>query len=584
MAFNPPPFEVEDQTDEDFFDKLVDDDDDLGPVESAPKFSQGSHSDDANANANANAFSNLSIADVTEDSVGEPGFEPTNDKGFVDSDADDRNSSVSTNAVVLDSVPELNDTGAGSESTSDSMIGSKSSESGSSSGFKVVGWSSFHADAAQNGGTHGLGSYSDFFNELEGDAAVEFPGKLGDNSTAVEKTVVGNVEHRDDSLNGVVNYTQFPDGQVYGAPAEQSTNGQDLNCSEYWESLYPGWKYDLNTGQWYQVDGFGSAVNAQGGSSTNSVSDTGAVSEVKTEVSYLQQSSHSVVGTTTKTSTSQSVSNWNQSQVNNGYPEHIVFDPQYPGWYYDTIAQEWRSLDAYASTVQSTVNDYGQQNQNGFVSSNVYSQNESSSYSDYGQAENYVSGGLGSQGQDGSWGGSYSNDNQNNVNLWQAEAVSKAAASMMFSGNQQLDNSYGSNFSTNKDQQKSFNSFGAVPSYNRANQGHNEANQILGYQSFNAELQPYNQANPKLNDQMQFSNEYYGSQKPVNFAQQSFQSGNQFSHSPTVGRSSDGRPPHALVTFGFGGKLIVMKDNSNLRNSSFGSQVRTQNLLLLWFF
>lgn len=556
MAFNPPPFEVEDQTDEDFFDKLVDDDDDLGPVESAPKFSQGSHSDDANA------LSNLSIADVAEDSVGEPGFEPTNDKGFVDSDADDRNSSVSTNAVVLDSVPELNDTGAGSESTSDSMIGSKSSESGSSSGVKVVGWSSFHADAAQNGGTHGLGSYADFFNELEGDASVEFPGKLGDNSTAVEKTVVSDVEHTVDSLNGVVNFTQFPDGQVYGALAEQSTNGQDLNCSEYWESLYPGWKYDLNTGQWYQVDGFGSTVNAQGGSSMNSVSDTGAVSEVKNEVSYLQQMSHSVVGTTTETSTSQSVSNWNQSQVNNRYPEHIVFDPQYPGWYYDTIAQAWRSLDTYASTVQSTVNDYGQQNQNGFVSSTVFSQNESSSYSDYGLAENYVSGDLGSRGQNGSWGGSYSNDNQ----------MSKTAASMMFSGNQQLDNSYGSNFSTKKDQQKSFNSFGAVPSYDRANQGHNEANQILGYQSFNAELQTYNQANAKLNDQMQFSNEYYGSQKPVKFAEQSFQSGNQFSHSSTVGRSSDVRPPHALVTFGFGGKLIVMKDNSNLRNSSFGSQ------------
>ncbi|GMN23774.1 hypothetical protein TIFTF001_051329 [Ficus carica] len=142
MASNPPPFEVEDQTDEDFFDKLVDEDDDLGPIESAPKFSQRNHSDDANADA----FSNLNIADVAENSVGESGFEPIKDKGFVNSNANDRNLLVSTNAAVLDSVPELNDAGAGSKSTSDSMIGSKRSESGSTSGFKVVGWCSFHAD------------------------------------------------------------------------------------------------------------------------------------------------------------------------------------------------------------------------------------------------------------------------------------------------------------------------------------------------------------------------------------------------------------------------------------------------------
>lgn len=557
MASNPPPFEVEDQTDEDFFDKLVDDDD-LGSADSAPK---GNDSDDAKA------FANLTIGDVAEDSSRSAKID---EGGFVDSGADDRISWVSANAAVLDGVPELNYAGAESESASDSMIGGgKSSESGSSLGFKVVGWSSFHADAAQNGVSNGFGSYSNFFNELDGDASGEFPGIVSETEA---KTVSGNLEHRDGGLNGVVNYTQYQEDQGYVAPAEQSTNnGQDLKSSEYWESLYPGWKYDTNTGQWYQVDGFDSAANAQGGSATNSANDIGVVSDVKTEVSYMQQTSHSVVGSATETSTSQSVSKWNQlSQVNNGYPEHMVFDPQYPGWYYDTIALEWRSLDAYAYTVQSTVNDYGQQNQNGFVSSNIYSQNESSSYGEYSQAENHVSTGLGSQGQDGSWGGS----------------MPMTASSTMFSGNQQFDNSYGSNFSTNKDQQKSLNSFGAVPSYDRASQGHNEAiaNGTLGYQNFNAELRSFNQANANLNDQMQLSNDYYGSQKPANFAQQSFQGGNQFSYSPNIGRSSDGRPPHALVTFGFGGKLIVMKDNSNLGNSSFGSQVRPQNGLLLLFF
>ncbi|GMH01992.1 hypothetical protein Nepgr_003831 [Nepenthes gracilis] len=42
--------------------------------------------------------------------------------------------------------------------------------------------------------------------------------------------------------------------------------------------------------------------------------------------------------------------------------------------------------------------------------------------------------------------------------------------------------------------------------------------------------------------------------------------------SPKQGRPSVGRPPHALVTLGFGGKLIIMTDNSNLKNSLHGNK------------
>src|SRR5262249_36051644 len=59
-------------------------------------------------------------------------------------------------------------------------------------------------------------------------------------------------------------------------------------------------------------------------------------------------------------------------------------------------------------------------------------------------------------------------------------------------------------------------------------------------------------------------------------AQLSFQSNQEISYASDMGRSSAGRPPHALVTFGFGGKLIVMKESSIL-NSSFGSQVKNWN-------
>lgn len=568
MASNPPPFQVEDQTDEDFFDKLVDDD--FGPTESERKFGEGNDSDDAKA------FANLSIGDdgsAFEDSGGgEVGFEEKREKGFsnaVVDDAQETNSlGLSSNGAVLDSViePHHNDEN-GSEMRSDSMV-DKSNGSGVS-GVKEVGWSAFHADSEQNGG-HGFGSYSDFFSELPDDSG-DFSEKVADNLITQE--------HKADALNNLDNHAQNQDvGQAYGASLEQGSNGQDMNSSEYWENLYPGWKYDHNTGQWYQVDGYDPAmVSAQGSFAAVSAGGWSAAaaagSDAKTEISYLQQTAHSVAGTVTETSTSESVSSWNHpTQQNNGYPEHMYFDPQYPGWYYDTIAQEWRSLDTYtSSSAQSVFQDHSQQNQNGIHSSSIYSQNDSSLYGEYTQGDKYGAQGLGNQGQDGSWAGAYSVNNQQSLNMWQPEATANNSAVTSFGGNQQLDNSYGSR-SVEKDQQK-FNPFGGVPSYGEGSQGHGDANGTIGFSGGNFS-QPFSQSNMKLNEQMPFSNDYFGSQNSVN-SQQSFQGGKQFSYAPTtVERSSAGRPPHALVTFGFGGKLIVMKDNSTLRNSSYGSQVR----------
>lgn len=554
MASNPPPFQVEDQTDEDFFDKLVDDD--FGPGESGRKLSEGNDSDDAKA------FANLSIGDVGsafEDSGGEVGFGEKSAKGFVEDDAEDTNSLIASNTVALDSLIESHNDEKGSELRSDSMVDKSNGSDGP--GVKEVGWSSFHADSAQNGG-HGFGSYSDFFSELTNDSSG-FSAKVAENLITEE--------HKADNLNNLVYNAQNQDGQAYGASVEQSTNGQDMNSSEYWENLYPGWKFDSNSGQWYQVENYNAGVSAQGSSGAVSAGDWAAVSDTKAEISYLQQTAHSVAGTLTETSTSESVSNWNQPAQTNGYPEHMYFDPQYPGWYYDTIAQEWRSLDTYASSAQSMVHDHSQQNQNGLLSSSIYSQNDNSLYGEYMQGDKYGAQGLGNQGQDNNWAGSYSINNQQSLNVWQPDVTASSRAVTSFGGNQQFDNSYGS-MSADKDQQK-FNSFGSVPSYNKGSQGH-DANGTVGLQSFNPGnfSQSFNQANMKLNEQMQFSNDYYGSQKPVN-SQQTFQSGNQFSYAPSVERSSAGRPSHALVTFGFGGKLIVMKDNSTIRNSSYGSQV-----------
>ncbi|KAF2299063.1 hypothetical protein GH714_030487 [Hevea brasiliensis] len=440
MASNPPCHVMEDQTDEDFFDKLVDDD--FGPTnsDSVPKFTEGSDSDEAKA------FAKLSI----EDASGEGGAVV---KG--------ENDSVHASAIIRFTCRRKN---------------------------------------------HEFGSYSDFFNDL-GDTSQDFPGKVNE---------AANLENSDgDRLHNSAGYGEYQDGaQSYGGSAEEGVNGQDLNSSQYWENMYPGWKFDANTGQWYQVDSFDATAVQE---SSNVSAANGWASDGKVELNYLQQTSQSVVGTMAETSASESVSTWNQvSQgTNNGYPEHMVFDPQYPGCI----------------------------------------------YSGYEQVDNYGSHGYNSQDKHGSWGKSYGDYNHQGLNMWQPDTFAKTDTVSNFDRNQQLHNSYDSNVSmyNHVEQQKSFNSLGTVPSYDKLSQGNVNANGFVGSQSFIPSgnfSQQFNQGNLKQNEHMNVSNDYYSSQKPVNFSLNN----QQFSYAHNTGISSAGRPPHALVTFGFGGKLVVMKD------------------------
>ncbi|KAA8522222.1 hypothetical protein F0562_012895 [Nyssa sinensis] len=565
MASNPP-FQLEDQTDEDFFDKLVDDDDEFKVTPSmAPKFSDGNDSDEAKA------FANLSIGEVGtgfEDSGGEGGIEakegavPADDsRASVAALVEETSSLVSSNSFGFDSLIEPSNDTKGSEVTLDSTTTKSSGSAGSD--VKEVQWSAFNTDV-----NDGFGSYSDFFTELvDGDA--DPPGKTVDNLIGETKTVSGNEELKTAYNGSTYNYVQYQEGQVCAAAVEQSADGQDLSSSQYWENHYPGWKYDPNTRQWYQVDGYDVTANGQGSFDSNSAGDW-AVSDGKSEVSYLQQTSQSVVGTVTESGstesvtncnqvsqesgTTDSVSNWNQvAQGNNEYPAHMVFDPQYPGWYYDTIAQEWCSVDSYTSSIQSTVQSHNQLNQNGFASTgNSSYENDHKTTGEYGQVSNYGAQGFGSQGQDYNWAGSFSNYNQQGLNMWQPETVAKSKVSSDYSGNQQWEDHYGSNLSVNNhvNQQKSYDSQGTVSFYEKESQGHNDFTTTAGSQVFV----------PGGNFSQQFN-------QPMMEAERENECTKWL-----LWQSGSSRPPHALVTFGFGGKLIVMKDNSSLTTSSYGSQ------------
>ncbi|KAL2321568.1 hypothetical protein Fmac_025947 [Flemingia macrophylla] len=455
MASNPP-FHVEDQTDEDFFNKLEND-------------------DDVDVDSGVKAWAR------------ESGVELKREEEDVKFDGGNAREATSLG-------DDHGDHGMGSQTSSVS-----NGNGISNSEIKEVGWNSFNADS---NGDVAFGSYSDFFTEL------------GDQSGKPVN------ETPNDALNSSVNYAQYQEGRGFDA-------------SQYWENLYPGWKYDHYNGQWYQVD----EHNATLGSTEN-------------------------------------VSRWNQISQgnNNGYPKHMVFDPQYPGWYYDMIAQEWLSLENYHSFIQSA--------SRGSTETSLHK--DDGSYREYGKDENYGSWGAGSPAADDRWSGSYGVNHQQGLDPYKTEiSTTRSGDAATTGGNQQLDHSFGSSVSVNKDQQNNFTSFGTVPLYNNVNRDHGlSSNGTPEMQSFapsgNA-AQHFNYSNAQFDEPNNFSNEYAKSQKSFGYSQpqQSFQGGNQYSYAPQAGRSSAGRPPHALVTFGFGGKLIVMKDSS-FSSSSYGSQTTVQ--------
>ncbi|KAF8117128.1 hypothetical protein N665_0012s0133 [Sinapis alba] len=445
MASNPQ-FLLDDQTDEDFFDKLVDDS--YSPSEAHAisssakelKFDDGSDTDDAKA------FSNLSIVD---DSVGD-GDGTLNESADVGNDVAKEEKEEPSSSVALEAA-QVSHSDADKLSCdvlrsevddvplSETVKESSTIDGSGSPGVKEVDWGSFYADSSVND-RHGFGSYSDFFTELDG---------------ATGKAEAGNAVNlvSNDTTNtsfGVDNSAGFQQHQ--SEVNHDSTSGQYVDNSQSWENQYPGWKYDANTGQWYQVEGHDANVNSQESYENTTSNWQGVASSDNSDVAYLRQSTASAVA-----GTAESVSTWNQvSQVSNGYPDHMVFDAQYPGWYYDTIAQEWRSLDSYnqASQTTGTGQAHDQQVQNGHALTTMYpTSSEGSMHNVNEMQQTFKVQEFGVQSQQGSW---------------------------------------------------------------------DQSNQLF---------------------------------------------------SPSAGRSPDGRPPHALVNFGFGGKLIVMKDsNGSLQNSSFGSQ------------
>ncbi|KAJ0970519.1 hypothetical protein J5N97_018478 [Dioscorea zingiberensis] len=252
MAF-PPPDQVEDQTDEDFFDKLVGDDD-LGVT--------GSRSLPTDM---VRAVSSLSIEDAGES------LEESGDGGSILGDEDHKQNSVPSASEDSEKVVATEPM-VGTANEIETPVPSIEKSGGSK--VKEVQWSAFNADLQQSD-SGGFGLFSDFLEESS-DGPAEFL-QNDSNSVFTEKP---NADSTGDTTS-----SGQQEGQFYNSSHEQVADTNDL---QYWENLYPGWKYGVSTGQ-CGMDG------QQGFHARNiQVAGDGFVVNQRSDISYLQASKSAV--------------------------------------------------------------------------------------------------------------------------------------------------------------------------------------------------------------------------------------------------------------------------------------------------
>lgn len=576
-----PPFPMEDQTDEDFFDNLVDDDvDGRGGCEPSFLGSVKSNDEQAFANLSVDEVGNAAVdrlddvdrvgGDCSENGVDNDGVSSTVNDSKVEGFAVEGGGAPGF-AEVLDR--ELSDHGGGEKSESDLGICGNGTTVGA--GIKEVQWSALSGVTQE-------ASYSDFFDQIGDDSADPFgevaggfvvaPGSLdgvssnqvscsvGQNgedlqhaSSMVASGILDGVAPNQVACSSAYSIGQHGENMENALSAECEKEMQDESSVQYWESLYPGWKYDQSTGQWQQVSGSDATVNNMENNVNAQTACEGAAVNPTSDVYYLQHTAQSVSGSVIEESTAGTSSYWNQAAYGNTeYPAHMVFDPQYPGWYYDTIALEWRSLDSYASTVnQSTSLDQIQQLPNASGTVNYYPKQNygqgDQSYNSSYQLDQPVNSGMDSLNmvppgnskaltstENTQYGNGFISSGA--VNYISENRTEPAPYEKFFSNEQSrqfFDSNSGNRFQGFGVGETGFQNFASVTNASQHNNHFGQQSSAIGFNG------------PNVN----------------NFSQQPLQG---LSYSSSEGRSSDGRPPHALVSFGFGGKLIVMKDQSSL--------------------
>lgn len=499
-------FEIDDQTDEDFFDKLIEDEVKLPQTSNASSVHETRAVSDKKLVTDAtqtvvdsHSGSNL---DVSKNHDG-------NNTSLVGAEIDQHYSDIKS--IHQASEVRFNDVNTISDCPVDSTVGesntslptriddetvdivNKEGTVSPGAGIREVDWSAFNSQSHVQSNS-GIGSYSDFF------VAVDAPG--GDPFANLDNGSSGAYVN---SLEGIGENSVTDEFLVEHPGVSMNTHGQDIVYNQSSENLYPGWIFDPDTGLWHQLDNHDAISNDN--LSSHNVSEVTSVSDNQVgtlhvlNFDHLQDSSQSSLGISEEVSSSaHDLSHMPQSGVL--YPENMVFDPQYPGWYYDTTIGEWRSLESYTMSVnKSEISDLNQQSQSTYISTGG---NNQVSYGD-SHKQDYVSGSTGSFPAQAATSSAGKQHNGQNLHMWQPELVSKEEACTSTAGSQNTQSYHFEGYSDYK------------------------SHQFLVHSS---------DGRPEST-----------------------------SHQPTIPPSnqwsSDRRPYHPLVTFGFGGKLILMKSDNH---------------------
>uniref|UniRef100_A0A7N0UYY4 Protein transport protein sec16 n=1 Tax=Kalanchoe fedtschenkoi TaxID=63787 RepID=A0A7N0UYY4_KALFE len=539
-----PLFQIDDQTDEDFFDKLIEDEEEVGVG-----FAQsGAEAVSGNVSVEGQAFADKKISEVSQTGIDsglkvDVGLKNDGYNGLAagvsgvkvltgdlaeenwhssDSKSLDQGSEVRSNDVnvvrdslVYNTVAESNSI----EKRGEGGIVDAVHEGSVSPGAQIreVDWSAFSSESRVENHV-GFGSYSDFFSGMEAAGGDPFANLDNGSSDAYVNSVEGIGEN---SIPGS-SLVQQHSGETYETDVSQNIDGQNV-VSEYWENLYPGWRFDHNTGLWQQLDNYDANVNTNDNPSSQNISDVTSLSDTQigsaqvSNYDHLQDSLQSAPGTFEEANSNSSVYDLNRSpQGEVTYPENMVFDPQYPGWYYDTLVGEWRTLESYSMSVNQSVKlDHNQHDHpshitaggelpvNNSINYGADSQNQDFDYDTLAHfPDQIVARTNAAKMHDGP-----------NTQIWQPELVANAESNSSTLRNQNIQRYGFEGYSENMSHQFV------------ANEGHSE-----------------------------------------NIFHQS-------AVQPTNVWSSAGRPYHPIVAFGFGGKLVLMKTDNHLRTiDTYGAQ------------
>ncbi|VAI68405.1 unnamed protein product [Triticum turgidum subsp. durum] len=208
---------------------------------------------------------------------------------------------------------------------------------GSSNASSQLGWGTGSGEFLADGGVG-----EDAFFGVQG-SAVGTAGSIVAADHSFFNGVDGNANLQSYMSAGVV---ESADHQNTSAQSDWTAGAVDPS------DPYPGWKWDVATGQWYQVDAIGAQGFADHGGAVAAFGSEN-VQQQHLGVSYLQNSSQAGLETITEEGSAAAAS-WGQDQSSAAaaeYPPNMLFYAEYPEHYYDTNTQQWFTLESYQQSV-----------------------------------------------------------------------------------------------------------------------------------------------------------------------------------------------------------------------------------------